>query len=135
MRTEKQTRFCDYCGDPLPLDSRSSRKYCRPKVMRDGKKKTCRYYFNNRKKLPGYHLTKGIKKYFLATYERVDALYKSGKRFLTEAELESENIQLSQFPKYLNTTTGNYCFEILEYVIEKIIDQTYQIKPKNDAKY
>lgn len=134
MRKEKQTRFCDYCGKPIPLDSRSTRKYCRP-VIRDGKTKTCRYYFNNEKKRPGYHLTKGIKKYFLATYERVDSLYKSGKRVLTVAELDAENIQLSQFPKYLNTTTGNYCFEILEYVIEKMNDQTYQIKPKNDVKY
>lgn len=70
MRTEKQTRFCDYCGDILPVDSRSSRKYCRREVMRDGSIKNCKDDFHNCNKLKDYHKTKDLMRLYLE-YENI----------------------------------------------------------------
>ncbi len=127
MRTEKQTRFCDYCGDPLPLDSRSSRKYCRREVMRDGSIKNCKDDFHNCNKLQDYYKTKDLMRLYLEYENILSASYDVG---IYEVELEVLNllnIDLTHFQPSPIANSQYQRFKLLNISLEQIDTDRFKI--------
>jgi len=127
MRTEKQTRFCDYCGDLLPVDSRSSRKYCRREVMRDGSIKNCKDDFHNCKKLQDYYKTKDLMRLYLEYENILSASYDVG---IYEVELEVLNllkIDLTHFQPSPIPNSQYQRFKLLNISLEQIDTDKFRI--------
>ena len=132
MRKEKQTRFCDYCGKPIPLDSRSSRKYCPREVMRDGSIKNCKDDFHNCNKLQDYYKTKDLMRLYLEYENILSASYDVG---IYEVELEVLNllnIDLSHFQKIRIANSSNQGFKMLNILLEQIDTDQFKIHKLND---
>lgn len=127
MRTEKQTRFCDYCGKPIPLDSRSSRKYCRREVMRDGSIKNCKDDFHNCNKLQDYYKTKDLMRLYLEYENILSASFDVG---IYEVELEVLNllnIDLTHFQPSPIANSQYQRFKLLNISLEQIDTDRFKI--------
>ena len=124
-------RLCLHCGKLLPKDCHKGAKFHPREVNPDGSINSCHDDYHNEKKRPEYHKTKKLKKIQFQIFQLLDDLYITGNRVFSKNEIEKIIDLRNCIKRVKNNTTGYISLIFIDYLLEPIDQNTFEIKRHN----